>query len=239
MRSRSLALIAGAIALAIVAVAAALLRPQEVVPVTPEQRASAGRDLAGHVTVSVTVVDSVLAVTRASGDFGIEEGVRSVPVRLVDDLTVRIRIVSDVDLRLAGPPRVCLVGPFWNPLDAGLSDRCWGEPDLASLVAELLAVASDGTVTAEAGVPIELSAAIGRGSQRCDYSPGEWRLQVDAEPVVDGTTVGRVDLANLPFEVPLEPDGTVLPFHPNAETRPCSYPAAVFTRQGEPRFEDR
>ncbi len=236
MRSRSLALILGAVAVAVVAVAvvaaaAALWRPGPAVALTPEQRASAARELAGFVAVSITVLDSALAVTRASGDFGIEEGVRSVPVR--------IRIASDVDVVLAGQPRVCLVGPFWNPLDAGLSDRCWGEPDLAGLVAEGLAPASGGTVTIEAGVPIELSVAIGRGTERCDYAPGEWRLQVDAEPVVDGATVGRVDVADLPFKVPLEPDGTVLPFYPNAETRPCSYPAAVFTRQGEPRFEDR
>ena len=79
--------------------------------------------------------------------------------------------------------------------------------------------------------------AIERGDERCDYAPGAWRLQIDAELRLDGSVLPRVDVADIALDLPLEPVGTVLPFHPNSETRPCSYIAAVFTRQGEPLFE--
>jgi hypothetical protein len=132
---------------------------------------------------------------------------------------------------------VCLVGPFWNPLDAGLSDRCWGEPEFGSIVADRLVADGTGRVVLRPGEPLDIAATLVRGDVRCDYAPGEWRLQVDAEPVVDGVVQPRQDLADVLVIVPLEPAG-VLPFRPNAETRFCSYPAAVYDRQGEPAFSE-
>lgn len=228
-------LISGALVIGLVAVLAPSSPPA---PLTPEQRDAAARQLASSVDAEAVAEAVALSVIRASADFGIEDGIRAVPVRIVDDLDLRVRITTDQDLTLAGLPRVCLVGPFWNPLDAGLSDRCWGEPDLGRFVASQLPRDAGGGVTLRAESSFELAVAIGRGEERCDYAPGEWRLQIDAPLRVDGVIVDHVELADVPFEIPLEPEGTVLSFRPNSEVRPCSYIAAVYTGQREPLFEE-
>ncbi len=227
------------VALAIVGMAALgarLLADRSRQPPTADDPAAIARELAGHVRVEARVSDSSNGVIRASADFGIEEGVRAVPVRIVEDLILRLTITTDRDIVFDTPPRVCLVGPFWNPLDAGLSDRCWGEPDLGRMVTDALR-RDDGALRLEAGDRMSLDATIERGTERCDYAPGEWRLQIDAELRLGETALPRVDVVDIPLDLPLEPVGTVLPFHPNNETRPCSYIAAVYTRQGEPLFE--
>ena len=202
-----------------------------------DDAAAAARELAAHLQVEAHVTRSSNGVIRASADLGIEEGVRAVPVRIVEELTLRLTITTDRDLPFAMPPRVCLVGPFWNPLDAGLSDRCWGEPDLGGLVADALRGGEGGELRLEAGERIDLDATIERGDERCDYAPGEWRLHIDAELRLGGSVLPRVHMADIPLDLPLEPVGTVLPFYPSSETRPCSYIAAVYTRQGEPLFD--
>ena len=212
---------------------AALVAWWAVQPPSPADREAASRELVGHIGITGSIADSSLAAARAVGDFGIEEGVRMVPVRLVEELAITIRIETDRDVVLASPPRVCLVGPFWNPLDAGLSDRCWGAPDLAVLVADLLPPDDAGQVTLRAGQPLVVEATLRRGDTRCDYAPGEWRLQVDAQPIVDGASGPRVDVADLPIPVPLE-SGGMLELLGNHETRYCSYGAAVYRRQGDP-----
>ena len=63
---------------------------------------------------------SSLGATQAIADFGLEEGIRMVPVRIVEDLALEVRLETPRDITLAGPRRICLTGPFWNPLDAGL-----------------------------------------------------------------------------------------------------------------------
>jgi hypothetical protein len=229
---RTAAIVGVAIVATAVLLAALALRPR-----TADERLAAARALAGHVTVTAEVTTSSLGVTRAMADFGVDAGLRMVPVRIVEELAIAVRVETDRELVLARPPRVCLVGPFWNPLDAGLSDRCWGEPDLGEIVAgRLVAVGSD-RIVLRPGEPLDLVATLARGETRCDYAPGEWRLQIDAEPVVDGVPQPRQDLADVAVVVPLEPAGA-LPFRPNAETRFCSYPAAVYDRQGEPAFTE-
>ena len=204
-------------------------------PLSADEQERAARELLGQIEVTAGVHGSSLAVTRAVADFGLEQGVRMVPVRIVEELTIALRIETDREIVLAGPPRICLVGPFWNPLDAGLSDRCWGDPDLGTLAAERLLADAAGRVVLRPGEPLSLEATLARGDERCDYAPGEWRLEVDALAVVDGTVQPRLDIADVPVELPLETGGR-LPFRPNSDTRFCSYTAAIYVRQGEPSF---
>ena len=181
---------------------------------------------------------SSLGATQAIADFGLEEGIRMVPVRIVEDLALEVRLETPRDVTLAEAPRLCLTGPFWNPLDAGLSDRCWGDPDLAALLTEAMPADADGRVTLRAGSPVVLQADLARGDERCDYPPGDWLLEVDAEPVVDGVTLPRQEIAEVPLTVPLEEDGA-LAWRNNSDTRFCSFTAAVYTRQGEPEITGR
>ena len=77
---------------------------------------------------------------------------------------------------------------------------------------------------------------LARGDERCDYAPGDWLLEVDAEPVIDGVTLPRQDIAKVPLTVPLE-EGGALAWRSNSDTRFCSFTAAVYTRQGEPTID--
>ena len=97
---------------------------------------------------------------------------------------------------------------------------------------------ADGRVTLRAGSPVVLQADLARGDERCDYPPGDWLLEVDAEPVVDGVTLPRQDIAEVPLTVPLE-EGGALAWRSNSDTRFCSFTAAVYTRQGEPEITGR
>ena len=161
-----------------------------------------------------------------------------VPVRIVEDLVLEVRLETPRDVTLAGAPRLCLTGPFWNPLDAGLDDRCWGEPDLAGLLTDAMPADADGRVTLRADSPVVLRADLTRGDERCDYPPGDWLLEVDAEPIIDRVTQPRVDIASVPLTIPLEGRGA-LPWRSNSDTRFCSFTAAVYTRQGEPEITGR
>ena len=190
------------------------------------------------IEATVTVGNSSLGATQAIADFGIEEGIRMVPVRIVEDLALEVRLQTPRDVTHAGAPRLCLTGPFWNPLDAGLEDRCWGDPDLAGLLTEAMPADANGRVTLRAGSPVVLQANLDRGDERCDYPPGDWLLEVDAEPVIDGVTFPRQDIAKVPLTVPLEESGA-LAWRSNSDTRFCSFTAAVYTRQGEPEITGR
>ena len=92
---------------------------------------------------------------------------------------------------------------------------------------------ADGRVTLRAGSPVVLRADLARGDERCDYPPGDWLLEVDAEPVIDGVTLPRQEITKVPLTVPLE-EGGALAWRSNSDTRFCSFTAAVYTRQGEP-----
>ena len=200
-------------------------------PATPDE-------LIDGITVTSSLDESSLGATQAIADFGLEEGIKMVPVRIVEDLGLEVRLETPRDITLAGAPRLCLTGPFWNPLDAGLDDRCWGDPDLAALLADAMPADADGHVTLRAGSPVVLHADLVRGDERCDYPPGDWLLEVDAEPVVDGVTLPRQDIAAVPLTVPLEKNGA-LAWRTNSDTRFCSFTAAVYTRQGEPSITGR
>jgi len=193
-------------------------------------------ELFAEISVHADVTDSTLEATQAIADFGLEEGVRMVPVRIVDRVGLEVRLESPRDVTLAAAPRLCLTGPFWNPLDAGLSDRCWGDPDLAALLAESMPVDDSGHVTLRADSPVVLRAELARGDERCDYPPGDWLLEVDAEPVIDRAARARMPIAEVPLAVPWDVPGA-LPWRDNGDTRFCSFTAAVYTRQGDPAID--
>jgi hypothetical protein len=188
--------------------------------------------LVAGVRVSAELTDSSLLATEAVADFGIEEGVRMVRVRILDGLDLDVRIETPDTLTLSGPPRVCLVGPYSAPDDAGLSDRCWGEPDLGALLAEQLPTDAAGHPMLVAGQPIVVSAALRRGDVRCDYPPGEWQLEVTLEPLVDGTSAGGIELVPTSVEVPSRAAGP-LPLI-LFDTRYCGLATIVYRDQGEP-----
>lgn len=197
------------------------------------------QQLLSGVTVTAAVADVALAAAGATADFGVEEGLRRVNIRVVEEFAIEVRFESPYEVVLGDPPYFCLVGPFWNPLDAGLSDRCWGDPDLQAVVAAQLPADEAGHPVLPAGRSIVVNATIRRGDLRCDYAPGEWHVEVGLSPVIDGSAVGRLDLPDVIVEVPSEnpvnagPAGT-LELLPPAQTRVCSYPAAVYLRQGDP-----
>ena len=182
--------------------------------------------------------ESSLGATQAIADFGLEEGIKMVPVRIVEDLALEVRLETPRDVTLAGAPRLCLTGPFWNPLDAGLSRSLLGRPGPRRIADRRACRAdADGRVTLRAGSPVVLRANLARGDERCDYPPGDWLLEVDAEPVVDGVTLPRQDIAEVPLTVPLE-EGGALAWRSNSDTRFCSFTAAVYTRRESPRSRD-
>ena len=193
-------------------------------------------ELFAGITMTAAVNESSLSATQAIADFGVEEGVRMVPVRIVEDMVLELQLSADRDVTFAAAPRLCLTGPFWNPLDAGLSDRCWGDPDVNDALRAAMPAAAAGTVTLRAGSPVVVRVPIARGDARCDYPPGDWLLEVDAEPVIDGQAQPRQDIAKAPIMIPWDVDGA-LPWHDNSDTRFCSFTAAVYSRQGEPQID--
>ena len=199
-------------------------------------RPATAEELFRGIRVSASVDESSLGATGAVADFGIEEGVRMVPVRIVEDLILDLELSAARDVTFTAPPRLCLTGPFWNPLDAGLSDRCWGEPDVNEALRTAMPPDPAGTVTLRADSPVAIRVSIARGDERCDYPPGDWLLEVDAEPVIDGRAQPRTDIAQAPITIPWDVDGA-LPWHDNSDTRFCSFTAAVYTRQGEPQID--
>jgi hypothetical protein len=193
----------------------------------PEQVAL---DQVRGVTAQVEIGETSLLAAAATADFGIEEGLRAVRIRVVDEMVITVNIGAETDVVLAEPPGLCLVGPFWNPLDAGLSDRCWGDPDLT-------AVSGIGT-TLHAEEPAAFEGTIARGHERCDYAPGEWTLEVSLLPVVGGRGFGPVRIPDVIFTVPIEDPDEPLELLSPLDTRVCSYSAAVVSRQGEPEVID-
>jgi hypothetical protein len=201
---------------------------------SPERREATARDLVERISVSVSVAETSLAATRAIADFGIDAGVRLVLVRILDEIRLELRIETPRDALLAGPPRLCLVGPAWAPDDAGLSDRCWGEPDLAAMVAAQLSPDLAGRVSLAADRPLLVDASVRRGDKRCDYRPGTWQLEIAVEPLIDGQSIGPFEAPPASFEVPLEAEGTPLPFVESGDSRYCGLAATVWREQGEP-----
>jgi hypothetical protein len=205
-------------------------------PISSGQADEAALELVRGIQAEVVISETALVAAAATADFGIEEGLRAVRIRVVDEMAVVLKIAAETDVVLAEPPGLCLVGPFWNPLDAGLSDRCWGDPDLTAVAAEQAGAGAQGQTTLPAGEPVTVAATIVRGSERCDYAPGEWTLEVSVRPLVGGRESGPVRLPDATFTVPIEDPSEPLVVLPLLDTRVCSYPAAVVNRQGEPEL---
>lgn len=202
-------------------------------PAPSEDLAGTGGFTPADVRVSATVVASSLVATDAIADFGVEEGIRMVKVRILDELRLELGIDVEGSVVLAGPPRVCLVGPFWAPDDAGLTDRCWGEPDLGGLLAAQLATDAAGHPVLDRDRPIAVAATLRRGDVRCDYPPGSWQLEVRLEPLANGVPAGAVDLPPVDISVPADV-GNPLPLSLVRESRYCGLANVVFREQGEP-----
>lgn len=198
---------------------------------TPDQRETAAAELLTGIRVIATVRGSSLVATEAIADFGIGKTVGLVRVRIVDGLGIDLRIEAARDVSFAELLQFCLVGPFSAPDDAGLSDRCWGEPDLAAAVAARLPADSRGDPTIRAGQPLTLSVMLHRGDVRCDYPPGNWVLEIRANPLIDGTPVGARYLPDVNLHVPWATDGLL---QLRADTRYCGLADGPYQEQGEP-----
>lgn len=156
-----------------------------------------------------------------------------VNIRILEELDLEPRIEAEHTVTLATPPKLCLVGRGSAPDDAGLSDRCWGEPDLASVVAGQLATDDAGNLMLAADRPTVVATTLRRGEVRCDYPPGEWQLEVAVSPLIDGSPAGATDLPDVSIDIPLETAGP-LAFLTVDKTRYCGTASQVYREQGEP-----
>lgn len=189
-----------------------------------------GSDAGLHVSAEVGRVD-LLAAGAIADSF--EDGVRRVMVRVVDEMELVVRIEAEPGVTLTEPLYLCLVGPWWAPDDAGLSDRCWGEPDLAALVADQMPTAADGSIRLEARQPIVVSTTVRRGNERCDYPPGQWHLEVGLSPPRTPADPNRVALEDILLEVPWETAEPLRLLEPG-DSRYCGLANAALREQGEP-----
>jgi hypothetical protein len=200
---------------------------------SPPPPPSDEQDLRSHLRVSAAVTDTTLAAAGAIAD-DFERGVRRVIVRVVEGMDLEVHFEVDRPMSLPWPPFLCLVGPFWAPDDAGLSDRCWGEPDLGARAAAS-GPDADGTgpIRLEPGRPLIMRAALERGAMRCDYPPGSWTLEIAFSP--PGTRPGpdRLALEDVVVEVPVDDAQPLLLLHPT-ESRYCGLANVVVREQGEP-----
>ena len=74
---------------------------------------------------------------------------------------------------------------------------------------------------------------LNRGTQRCDYPPGQWELELKLNPIVDGSAAGARYVPDTTFDVPISETGR-LTLLPTTETRYCGLATAVFQQQGAP-----
>jgi len=200
-------------------------------PRTPEQRAELASQLVAAVHVTATVKGSSLLATNATADFGISGGIRLVRVRIVDELQLDVRVQTDRDITMAAPPRLCLVGPYSAPDDAGLTDRCWGEPDVAALFAAQVTTDAGGRSMLTTAQPIAVSVTLHRGMTRCDSPPGTWQVELTLDPLVDGTASGNGESPPLKVDVPFA--GTQ-PLTLVTVSRYCGLAETIYLDQGEP-----
>jgi hypothetical protein len=219
------------VAVVAVGVAAVLATWAVTRPRSPDERLAAARELASRITVTAVVEDSSLLGGRAIADFGVGNEVRLVRVRIVDELRLSVRLVSDVDVELATALTACLVGPYSAPDDAGLSVPCWGEPDLGGALAMRLPTGATGHPALLATRPVDVDVELSRGEARCDYAPGRWRLEVSVEPLVDGAAAGVIDLPTVDVAIPFSRDDVVIEVRPS---RYCGLAETIFKEQGEP-----
>jgi hypothetical protein len=196
-----------------------------------EERAATADSMAAAIEATVSVHDSRLLAARAIADFGVGGDVRLVLVRIVDELTIEIRIESSLDLQLAAPIRACLVGPDPAPDDAGLEDRCWGEGQQGDRLDLELARDDAGRHLLLAGVRSTHTIEVGRGDLRCDYAPGPWRLELIVDPIVAGEPAGPRYAPDATFDIPYD---AAEPLRLVEERRYCGLASKIIREQGEP-----
>jgi len=190
-------------------------------------------DPLASVHVTPTVGGTSLVATGAFADFGVNGGgARQVRVRIVDSMELALQVAADHEIVLAEPPVVCLVGPYSAPDDAGLESPCWGEPDLSALLAAQLTLNADNHYVLGTS-PVNVSRTLQRGTQRCDYPPGTWQVELRLNPV--GSSEGARYVPDTSFEVPITNSGP-LQLLPTTQTRYCGLATAVVQQQGEPEI---
>lgn len=202
-------------------------------PKSAEQREQVARDQITGLSMAATATSVSLVAGGAIADFGIEEGVRLVRVRVVDELGLELEMTSAHDIVFAEPPTVCLVGPFAAPDDAGLESPCWGEPDLGEVVVSGLGRDAAGRPLLRRDAPIMLNVALLRGDERCDYPPGTWQLRVRGDLLVEGAPVDVRLTLDVLVDVPIPSHGPLV-LLPRPESRYCGLATVVFQEQGEP-----
>jgi hypothetical protein len=141
-----------------------------------------------------------------------------------------LQIAADQEIVLAEAPVLCLVGPYSAPDDAGLESPCWGEPDLSALLAAELTLNADDHYVLST-TPVNVSTTLQRGTQRCDYPPGKWQVELKLNPA--GSSEGGRYIPDTTFDVPIT-DAGPLQLLPTTQTRYCGLATAVVQQQGEP-----
>ena len=182
--------------------------------------------------VTVEPRGGTLAVASAITD-SLLDGVQLRRVRVVDRLALDVTLEAEQDLAFATLPRLCLVGPHPAPDDAGLSDRCWGDPDLSGLVGARLPLDELGRPYLAAGHPVTVSVDLGRGTTRCDYPAGDWVVEVSVTPLGGGGRGREQRLAPVPLTIPWQGDAPMVELT-RAESRYCGLANLVVEEQGEP-----
>jgi hypothetical protein len=190
-------------------------------------------DPRGRVVVSATIVNPRLVATRALTDFGPDVGARYVAVRILAEVDLEVHLIADADMVLATYPRLCLIGPFSMPGYAGLSDACWGAPDLGPLLRAHLMTDADGRPVLRAGREVTLRATLARDAERCDYPPGRWQLEVEIDRLIEGAASSPVAIASVELNLPAKSAG---PLPLVKRTHYCGIANVVFREQGEPEL---
>jgi hypothetical protein len=186
-----------------------------------------------RVVLSAALVNPRFVATRALTDYGLEIGARYVAVRILSRVQLEVRVLADADVVLAGYPRTCLIGPFSMPDYAGLSDGCWGQPDISRLLWDRLPTDSNGRPVLRGGRAVTLTAALERDAGSCDYPPGDWRLEVQIDPFVEGAASRPLAIAPTPLDVPASSPG---PLELVKLTNYCGIANVVYHEQGEPEL---
>lgn len=185
---------------------------------------------APQVSVSAAFVQPRFAATRALTDFGLDAGARYVAVRILESVEIAVDIQADRDVVLADDPDLCLVGPFAQPDYAGLSEACWGVPDLRTILRRRLPIDGAGRPILPAGRTVALRGLLWRDPAGCDYPPGNWRLEIDLGWQDDGR-VSELDVP--PVELTL-PAATIGPLRLLEPTNYCGLANVAYVEQGEP-----
>jgi hypothetical protein len=117
---------------------------------------------------------------------------------------------------------------------AGLAEPCWGRPDLSDVVRAQVAIDADGRPVLRATRAITFRATLVRDVDRCDYPPGDWRLEVAIEPLQDHVRGARFDLSAAPLELPA---GSGAPLALVRPTNYCGLANVAYREQGEPALQ--